>query len=173
MILNLLHRNRAPFAAMLLLGLIVSSAVAHPDYQAKSRHKVKVKIYGELESIDGNRWVVAGYQVRMTTSTSFKDEVAVGDYVKVKGFEDGDNNWVIKKVEIEDRPADGESSLEIKLTGSVQSMRDNEWIVAGRVFQITDDTEFEGDVSVGDRVKIEADVDKAGNWIATEVDQKD
>jgi len=172
MVLSCLRRNRAVLSATLLLGLIASSAAGHPDYKAKSRHKVKVKIYGEIESIDGNRWVVVGYQVRVTGSTSFKDDVAVGDFVKVKGFEDGDSNWVIKKVELEDR-SDSEPSLEVKLTGRVQLMRDNEWIVAGRVFQITDDTEFEGDVSIGDRVKIEADVDKAGNWIATEVDQKD
>ena len=172
MILSCLRRNRMALSATLLLGLIASSVAGHPDYKAKSRHKVKVKIYGELESVDGNRWVVAGYKVRMTTSTSFEDAVAVGDYVKVKGFEDGDNNWVMKKVELEDRSADGESSLEIKLTGRVQSMRDNKWIIAGRVFLITDDTEFEGDMSVGDRVKIEADIDEAGNWIASEVDQK-
>ena len=173
MILSCLHRKRAQLSAMLLISLIATVAVAHPDYKAKSQHKVKVKIYGALESIDGNRWVVAGYKVRVTTSTSFEDEVAVGDFVKVKGFEDGDNNWVIKKVELEDDLAEGESRLEVKLTGRVQSMRDDMWVVAGRFFQITDDTEFEGEVSVGDRVKIEADVDKAGNRIATEVDRKD
>ena len=165
-----LRYTRIALLSMLLIGLIASGAASHPDYKAKSRHRVKVKIYGDIKSMHGNRWVVAGYKVRMTSHTSFKDDVALGDYVKVKGFEDGDNNWVIKKVELADRPTDGESSLEIKLTGRVQSMRDSIWIVAGRVFHITDDTDIEREVSIGDRVKIEADVDKTGKWIASEVD---
>ena len=172
MVLRYSRHMRTLLISMFLTGLMAAVAFAHPDYKAGSRHKVKVKVYGNLESVDGSWWIVGGFKVRLTPNSLFEDDVEVGDYVRAKGFEDGDNNWVIKEIELKDRPEDGAASVEIKLTGRVQSMATKRWVVAGRVIEITDDTDIEKQVSIGDRVKIEADRDKVGRWIASEVDLK-
>jgi hypothetical protein len=60
---------------------------------------------------------------------------------------------------------------EIEFTGTVERITTESWTIAGRTLVVTSATEIKGLIIVGDRVKVHAYRDTAGNWILREVEK--
>jgi hypothetical protein len=63
-----------------------------------------------------------------------------------------------------------EMEEEGELEGVVEQISASAWVIAGRTFLITGETEIEGGISVGDTVEVEFFVDEQGNLTAHEIE---
>jgi hypothetical protein len=159
-------------AASLVLGL-VTLAHGHPKHRSDKAPSVKADIRGTLESMSGDRWVVAGHELIVSPYTDVERSVNKGSYVKVEARRDADGNWVAEEIDRKRKPWRAPSRMEVKLKGPIESMVGNTWTVAGMEFEVTPYTSIEDSVAVGDRVKVEATPDESGKLVADEVDSKE
>jgi hypothetical protein len=164
---------RAGGLSIFLVLALAAMAGGHPKHQSSQTPSVKAEIRGTLESMQGDRWVVAGHQLIVSPYTDVDHHVAKGNYVKVKARQDADGNWVAEEIDRKRKPWRASAHMEIKLKGSIESMVGDTWTVAGTAFQVTPYTSIEDSVVVGDRVKVEAAHDESGKLVASEVDSKE
>lgn len=66
----------------------------------------------------------------------------------------------------------GEDDVKDEFKGVVQSVGSSQWIVAGRVLQVTGATEIRGDPVVGDTVKVVAFLQTDGTWWAEKIERE-
>ena len=170
------HISRSARIGVLTAVLVVSLAAlayGHPEHRSHKAPSVKAEIRGTLDSMNGDRWVVAGRELIVSPYTDVEKTIIKGSYVKVKARQDADGNWVADEIDRKRKPWSAGSKMEIKLKGSIESMVGNTWTVAGMEFEVTPYTSIEDSVSVGDRVKVEATPDESGKLVAEEVDSKE
>lgn len=144
-------------------------------------HEDEDEFTGTIDSMGADSWVIGGTTVAITSDTEIKGDLALGDMVKVHAsMVDG----VLTAREIEpvkdddvagddeDDPFD-EDEHEEEFVGTVEAISDTSWTVSGRTFTITADSEIDGDIKVGDVVKVELKSDGAGNLVAYEIELAD
>jgi predicted thioredoxin/glutaredoxin len=125
---------------------------------------------GVVESIAVDSWVVSGVTFFITTSTDIDENIVIGDTVDVDAISDGLGGYIateICKVDLVDD--DGDDELE--MTGVVESISADTWVVSGVTFLVTASTEIDGTILVGDTVDVEAISDGLGGYVATEIDK--
>ena len=66
----------------------------------------------------------------------------------------------------------GEDEVKDEFKGVVQSVGSYQWVVAGRVLQVTGATEIRGDPVVGDTVKVVAFLQTDGTWWAEKIERE-
>jgi len=159
----------AGLLAILASIVVVAIAAAHPGAQ----HSVELKVKGTIESIQNDRWMVAGREFLVTRATDIEDYVRVGDYVRVEAEQDANGAWVAKEIDRKRQPWRPRMSIHYKLKGSVEAMVGDTWTVAGMQFQVTPRTSVEDSVFVGSSVSVSAYEEGKGKLVATEVDSKD
>lgn len=113
----------------------------------------KVEFTGVVEAI-GDSWDIDGQVVAITDQTEIEDSVGLGDLVKVEALRANDGSLTALEIESADEVSDSDESAEF--TGRVEIMESTSWTVDGWVVAITDQTEIQGDIGVGDLVKVEA-----------------
>jgi hypothetical protein len=59
---------------------------------------------------------------------------------------------------------------EIEFTGTVERITTESWTISGRTLLLTPATQIKGQIMLGDRVKVHAYQDAAGNWMLREVE---
>jgi hypothetical protein len=117
---------------------------------------VSFEMVGELESTDP--WTVAGRELETNDSTSIEEELEVGDLVRVRGIITDDETWVAYSIESTDEQTDPI----IILIGVVDSI--DPWSVNGISLNVTDETEIQGDITVGTIVRVEILLLEDGTW---------
>lgn len=116
---------------------------------------------GYVESIDP--WVVSGIAFETREWTEIEAGIEISDTVKVEGQILEDGTWVAVEIK---RLDDGEA-LYFEFVGTVDSI--DPWVVSGVPLAVDDETEIQGDVVVGDLVKVEGRILADGTWLATEI----
>jgi len=145
------------------------------SWLARSIHRVEdqervFEITGQVESIDP--WIVAGISFETREWTEIEPGIQVGDRVRVRGRILQDGAWVATQIE---RLADGEPVLEIVFVGTVDSI--DPWVVNGLPLVVDGETVIEGDVGVGDLVRVRVSImpdgstelAEVGTWRATRI----
>ena len=158
----------------------------------------EVEIFGTIESITGTVYVVGGKTVNTDASTEITGVLAVGSFVKIHAALNADGTFQAREIELvtepapdtgddddqgEDQDDQGEDQddqdedmdeEEVKLTGVLESMTAGLWVVDGVSFMVDSSTKIEGDIQVGDIIKIEGQVQSDGTTVlAHEIELKD
>ena len=113
--------------------------------------------------------MVAGTNFVANDTTVFIGDPQVGDWVMVNGHldENGQNvaDWVIML-----RPT---VTNRFSLTGSVESMESGQWEINGQTIVVTETTDLDEDIQVGDNVYISGIVETAGGLKALQIERID
>ncbi len=133
----------------------------------------RVKLEGTFQGIDedGN-WIVSGRKVSVGPLTRLERTPAVGYRIKVKAVLREDGSLLAQKVEGE--KGDGRrAKSKAEVRGVLEAIRDDgTLIVNGISVALSVLTELEGDLQVGDFVKVEGLVQADGSLLASEVESK-
>lgn len=77
--------------------------LANDDDDRDEKHaQDEVEFVGTVEAISDSEWTVDGRTVMVTSGTEIKDEIVIGDLVKVEAYEDGDGNLIAHEIELTD-----------------------------------------------------------------------
>lgn len=182
---NLLTGTFFALTALLISLFCAGTALASGD-ERYDRSREEIKIYGAIDSMPNSgftgKWVVGGREVEVTDRTRIKekyDRAAVGRYVEVEGYRDG-NVLVAYEVEVE-RSRENRSDRrgeESKMYGTVETMPqggfDGIWRINGQDITVDRNTrikEKHGRVAVG--VYVEVEGRRSGDaFIAYEIETK-
>jgi hypothetical protein len=145
-------------------GWILDSGI----WLARSIHRAEdveptFEITGKVTNIDP--WVVAGIPFETRAWTEIEPDIDVGDLVKVKGRILQDGTWVAYEIE---RLDDDSTVLRIVFVGEVESI--DPWVVSGIPLEVNGETLIDGDIEVGDLVKVTVSILTDGTWLATEIE---
>jgi hypothetical protein len=113
-------------------------------------------LVGELESMDP--WEVAGVPLTVNEATQIEEDLQLGDLVSVQGTVLEDGTWLAYIIELAEEQADPI----ITLIGVVDSI--DPWVVNGFQLNVTDETEIQGEVTVGMIVRAEILLLEDGTW---------
>lgn len=114
------------------------------------------ELVGELENTDP--WTVASQELETSDSTSIEDGLEVGDIVRVRGILTEDETWVAYSIESTNEQTDSV----MVLIGVVDSV--DPWSVNGISLNVTDETDIQGDITVGTIVRVEIILLEDGSW---------
>ena len=114
------------------------------------------ELTAELESMDP--WIVAGQTLETNESTQIEDGLQVGDLVHVQGIILEDGTWLAFAIEL----AEEQTEPIIVLIGVVSSI--DPWVVNGIELNVTDETDIQGDITVGMLVRVEILLLPDGTW---------
>jgi len=114
------------------------------------------ELVGELESMDP--WTVAGKTFETNEATQIEEDLQVGDLVRVRGTILEDGTWVAYSIELAEEQIDPI----IILIGIVDSI--DPWVVNGIELNVTDQTDIQGDITVGMLVRVEILLSSDGTW---------
>lgn len=130
------------------------------------------KITGTVTSLTAEVLVVDETEIALTADTIFKDEIAVGDIVKVVVYYAEDGTLTAHKVELYEENGNGNGfgySIKVKLVGEVESYAEDSIVVSGITIAITETTKIKGDIMVGDIVRVHAFMAEDGSLTAWKI----
>ena len=123
---------------------------------------------GQVEAMGDDRWTIGGRGVVLTADTKIEGLLAIGDLASVHARVDQDGSLIARKIE----PAsekDESPEEDVEFAGVVARITPDQWTVSGRLVSITPATEIEGNIIVGNLVKVEGYLDENGSLIAQEI----
>ena len=130
-----------------------------PDYQ--------FNLTGEVTSIDGEIWTVAGVSFIVNGDTQLAGNPQEGSKVFVEGRITAAGERLADSVTVLNDDVDHTEST---FTGILQSRQDDTWLVDGIAIHLTEDTEIGAGIALGMPVKVRFYVDSSGRWVATKIE---
>ena len=128
---------------------------------------------GTVEAISADSWQVSGQTFTFTAQTEVKDNIVVGDLVKVHFVTNPDGTKTATEIElsIAETPDDASTDeLEEEFTGKVEAFSPESWTVKGQVFLVTPQTEIKDAIFLGDVVKVHYFANPDGSFTAREIE---
>lgn len=120
---------------------------------------------GIVESISDAIWTVAGQTIVVNDTTIIAEGIVVGDRVAVTGSIVTGGSLIATHIErIE--PQDG---LPFEFTGLVQEIMTNTWSISGITIYISETTEIETGILLGDLVQVRGRILENGRWLAHQI----
>ncbi len=168
----------------------VKVSVVAPNAQGQGPAQIVV-FKGTVDSVEEGQIVVSGQVILLTDSTRIRGDLAEGVEVEVKAQPNADGTLTALSVQV--RPgASGQGqggshrgqpptmppipsgtpqgqAYKVEFVGIVESMDGEQWTVNGQILQITDETEIQGQVTVGSLIKVKALVQDDGSLTAIHV----
>jgi uncharacterized membrane protein YgcG len=117
-------------------------------------------VTGQLEAMTPDSWTVKGQVFAINAQTEIKNNILLGDVVKVHFATNPDGTLVATEIEkagdnqANNSVENGKKSNETEFTGVVESIAIDSWVVSGQTFAVTPQTEIKGAIAVGDTVKV-------------------
>ena len=141
----------------------------------------ELEFSGIVQVIGAEAWTISDLEIRIVEETGIDDEIVVGDFVEVEALQFGDGTLIAEEIELSEGEVDDtddeidvdELDDDYDFTGILQVITDDAWIIDDQVFVITTDTEIDDDITVGDAVEVEAQVDEDGSLSALEIELAD
>jgi len=171
---------------------VVSLKISSDDSSTDDSPDVEFKLYGEVEGMGDESWVVSGEVIYVDTTTKIEGKINLTDLVEVEG-KVVDGKLLAKKISLEDSLPGSETGvtktptpvstmvpgttetapagLEVEFKGILESMSGNIWVVDGKSLTILPQTEIKGQLMVGDLIKVHAWRQLDGSLIAREVEK--
>jgi hypothetical protein len=127
---------------------------------------------GIVEAIGADSWQVSGQVFAFTDQTEIKDNIVVGDPVKVHFLTNSDGTMTATEIELAlaETADDSSSSLDQEFTGKVEAFSPESWTVNGLVFLVTPQTEIKDVIFLGDVVKVHYVANADGSFTAREIE---
>ncbi len=120
---------------------------------------------GVVEAILSNGYQVSGRTVVVTDLTKVKDPAAVGDWVEVKGFLQGDGSILAREIKVKKAP----KSIQVEFKGTVEEILPNGYRVAGITVVVTTTTRVDGPIAVGTFVEVKGVFRPDGSVLALRI----
>ena len=129
------------------------------------RLREEVRFTGVVEAILSNGYRVSGRTVVVTDLTKVKDPVAVGDWVEVKGFLQGDGSILAREIRVKKAP----KSIQVEFKGTVEEILPNGYRVSGITVVVTATTRVDGPIAVGTFVEVKGVFQPDGSVLALHI----
>lgn len=142
-------------------GRILDGGVLLAEWIDRLDNVYPFEFVGVVQSITPDLWVISGVNIAVDEHTEIRDDIVVGDVVKVEGMILANGTWLADEIKLEE----GEAWFEF--TGPVHSLEP--WIVAGIPFETDAFTEIDNGIDVGDLVYVEGPILADGTWLAREI----
>ena len=127
-----------------------------------------ISVEGLVSHADGS-WTVAGITFIANDKTVIIGNPQVGDWVMVKGHLDDNNQNVADWIFMLRSTVPNQFSL----TGTVEGIEAGKWIIDGQTILITEMTELDENIRVGDTVYIKGLIDADGEMQAVQIQRLD
>lgn len=118
---------------------------------------------GVIETIQGDRWVVAGQELLIASDTVIEGVPAVGAVAHVKAEEYIDGRLVARRITVE------KLQEVVQFEGFVQEMHEDYWIIAGQQVFLDAETSISGEAAVGSIVEVTAIEREDGSLLAQRI----
>lgn len=128
---------------------------------------------GVVEAINPDSWLVSGQTFAFTAQTEIKDNIVVGDLVKVHFVTNPDGTMTATEIERATAATPDPSATataDQEFTGKVEAFSPEAWTVKGQVFQVTPQTEIKDAIFLGDVVKVHYIANPDGSFTAREIE---
>jgi len=137
--------------------------------QARNMHQgiQTFHIRGVITSIDGENWVVGGQTITVPNDARVEGDAQVGKVAVVHGFVDPNGTKVAVEVTIPNSNA--EHAPKVEFVGTVSEISDGQWTVNNQPITITDSTQIQSNIQVGDTVRVKAEVSNDGTLVAISI----
>lgn len=142
--------------------------IPQPDGTIMATHirlREEVRFTGVVEAILSNGYRVSGRTVVVTDLTKVKDPVAVGDWVEVKGFLQGDGSILAREIRVKKAP----KSIQVEFKGTVEEILPNGYRVSGITVVVTTTTRVDGPIAVGTFVEVKGVFQPDGSVLALHI----
>lgn len=120
-------------------------------------------IQGPIESMEGESWVVGGTPVTVTSPLG--EGFHLGDWVTIRGRILSDGTYLADRVAYAKN-----EQVKLRFTGVIESIGSSSWVIGGKTVLVNDQTEVDGDLSVGDVVSVSYLIQPDGSWLAREIE---
>ncbi|MCC6146038.1 MAG: hypothetical protein IT308_00565 [Anaerolineaceae bacterium] len=153
----------------------------------------KFEFVGTVETINAASWIIGGRTLTITSHSEINRGIKVGDLVEVEYILDANGNPILIEVElaydhddindkdnddVHDKDDDDDSDDDIhdndgtklEFTAIVEQLGTNLWVIGGRTLTITNRSEINRGIKVGDLVEVDYILDANGNPILVEVE---
>lgn len=131
----------------------------------KSDHLGQAHFTGQVQSVSGDVWMIAGKKVVTDSRTNFVQSPKAGDMVMVNATVQADGSFqarVIKTITSEEQP---EPNV-VVFTGKVMSISGSDWMVGDKKVVTDTTTQVIGSPVVGDMVQVKATPQTDGSFLA-------
>lgn len=138
----------------------------------------EIEFAGKIVSMSGPVWVVGPRSITVNEKTEVEGRPAVGDTVKVEAVVQPDGTYLAKEIDVlrpefsATHPATKTSQpgmREIRITGQLEQLGSGFGMVAGQKFTVTEKTNLEKDLKVGDAVMVITLQKPDGSYEAREI----
>ena len=146
--------------------------------------EVEFKLYGIVETIGSSAWAISGNAISVDASTSIEAGLAVGSTVEVEGRVVS-GSLLAREIKSEDSIVSGfeletgtpealstsqPSGSEVEFTATLVSISGNTWLVGERNVVVSASTEIKDNPQVGSLVKVHANLQADGSYLAREIE---
>lgn len=118
-----------------------------------------------LTGVEGGVWIVAGVSFEVSEDTIILGDPQVDDIILVRG-RILDGLWVADFIQV----ASEEDDLTFQFSGVVEAVGEESWVVNGVEILVNEVTEVDGDIEVGDPVRVTYLLLDGGRWLALEIE---
>ncbi len=125
-------------------------------------------VQGQLTSIVGEQWTVAGVQFTVPPTALVLSDFQPGDIILARGRILEDGSYVADRIETAKN--DHEKA---KLTGEIVAMGSDHWVIGNTTIWLGEETEINGTPEVGDVVSVNFIVLDDQRWLAKEIELLD
>ncbi len=134
------------------------------DSQTPSQEPI-IEFRGPIQSMSPTMWTIAGYQVRIDTSTRIEhpERAAVGALAEVKARHQADGTWLALKIEVK---SSSHETHPIAWTGALDWWNAQTWHVGGRTVRVNANTIIVGQPYTGAIVEVTAQIEADGTLTA-------
>jgi len=108
------------------------------------------EFHGVIESMAEGEWVIAGQHVLIVAETVIEGSPEIGAKAHVEAELHADGRLIAKRITVE---APAEQVMQFK--GLIQSISDDQWVIAGQTVQVNSETQIEGEGKVGEIAEVE------------------
>jgi hypothetical protein len=113
----------------------------------------------------GPQWIIGGHVFETHEATMIVGNPQVGDWVSVGGRLLADGTRVADRIVLLKRAPENRFALQ----GTVETLGETEWLVAGQVIAVDDETDIQDEIVKGDLVRVEGIILEGGTLLAQRV----
>jgi hypothetical protein len=182
-------RIMIPAVILVVLVLATGSLAFAKEFGLLGRTPKPVELNGVVGSVSAEKLTVTGTDVILTNETVLTPSVSVGDTVQIQGQQATNGSISAQRVELVNRASSGvpsssvgtiddsisnnpsiSMSSDLEITGTVESISADAWVVAGQTIVVTPETDIHGTIVVGDIVEVYVFLDAAGILTASNIE---
>jgi ribonuclease E len=120
--------------------------------------------------------------IGISEETEIGDDISIGDMVEVEGLISEGGTLLAIEIELDEQEVEENSDVtevddldddDIEFTGLVQAIAGDAWVIGSKTVYMTPESEIDDDITIGDVVEVEAQINEDGSLTALEIELED